>query len=492
MWCCGESCTTRGSKTGNSSAKCEPREWLLNQFDYVGQSDSSAEQTCAGSNSAVYNYMKEQVFAAKPTTKFIPPGFLVGQQAACGRRPRSISVWIKTGFAGASETAVATGAEEAGQSYNIRVVSCYVGVFGYNKDHTTTRPSVCDNTWHHVMATYDGKTNVVYVDGEVAGTKDLSLDTKCGAGVLGDRIPDNYAGGQDYWRGSIKDLQIFSVALDRKEVRRIMGEIKHDVTCSVQQVSDNFPTAPKPESAGRCKDMLLPMKVCEAYCRSLDSCKGFTYTKTGQCCPLKSLGSEFLYEPANRVGTFSYTCELPAAVAVLERDVVSVVQQGCNAYITNPEQEWSSAMALCTNTTLGIVDPVSKNQYTGDALVGDVSSAYSLTGVVPAVLPQFGEGLLKFSDSEWLGSPCAYFQGQYWDQATQTDSLVVEQSGCNVTLTNPDSIWGSTEGTAEGKMISVQFGKNTMTGLMQPDLKQVWFGEGSNLWIRTTLPSFIK
>merc|ERR1719265_156133 len=111
---------------------------MINQFDYVGQGDSSLEQTCAGSSSPVFSYMQEQVFVERG--RYAPPGF----QAVCKSKPRTLSVWIKTSYTGGgAQTAVATGAEEDGKAYNIRTVNCQVGVMGYNRDHTTTLFPVC-------------------------------------------------------------------------------------------------------------------------------------------------------------------------------------------------------------------------------------------------------------------------------------------------------------------------------------------------------------
>jgi hypothetical protein len=76
------------------------------------------------------------------------------------------------------------------------------------------------NQWYHTAATYDGTTQITYIDGEEVASEALS-----GAMVTN----DNYLGigfredSPHYWRGMLDDMAVFSRALSAEEVNQIMN-----------------------------------------------------------------------------------------------------------------------------------------------------------------------------------------------------------------------------------------------------------------------------
>ena len=73
--------------------------------------------------------------------------------------------------------------------------------------------------WHHTAATYDGKTQITYIDG-----KEVSKGA-----ISGKMVPnDNYLGigfreaSPHYWKGMLDDMAVFKRALSADEVTDIM------------------------------------------------------------------------------------------------------------------------------------------------------------------------------------------------------------------------------------------------------------------------------
>ncbi len=83
--------------------------------------------------------------------------------------------------------------------------------------------------WHHVVATYDGKTIKMYVDGVLAGVQEFdtyrALHPYEGQtlyiGAKNKNVnPDSYPG--DYMFGSLDDLRVYSYAIDEATVRSLV------------------------------------------------------------------------------------------------------------------------------------------------------------------------------------------------------------------------------------------------------------------------------
>ena len=80
--------------------------------------------------------------------------------------------------------------------------------------------AVDDDEWHHIAFTYDGKTKIIYVDGEV----DVEAPTGGSFGVFG---IDLFIGGTPTERpgnGLIDEAGIFNVPLDQKDIQLIMKD----------------------------------------------------------------------------------------------------------------------------------------------------------------------------------------------------------------------------------------------------------------------------
>lgn len=76
---------------------------------------------------------------------------------------------------------------------------------------------VIDGAWHHVVATYDGSTMRIYVDGSEDASTSASGDI-AGSSVAPLRISSNGRGNDDYFDGHIDEAALYDFALTATRV----------------------------------------------------------------------------------------------------------------------------------------------------------------------------------------------------------------------------------------------------------------------------------
>jgi parallel beta-helix repeat protein len=93
-------------------------------------------------------------------------------------------------------------------------------VSGTAGDFTYGVTPVNDGQWHHVGFVYDGKSNYLYVDGEVDATERSTGQINVSSYPLW--IGDNSQAPGMFWNGLIDDVMIFNRALRQMEIQVIM------------------------------------------------------------------------------------------------------------------------------------------------------------------------------------------------------------------------------------------------------------------------------
>ena len=88
--------------------------------------------------------------------------------------------------------------------------------------------NIADGQWHHVVATWDGSNQLVYVDGVLDGTTTYS---GTGGGQINDTdlpviigVTVNDGGGPRYFDGQIDDIYLYRSALVADEVLTLFNE----------------------------------------------------------------------------------------------------------------------------------------------------------------------------------------------------------------------------------------------------------------------------
>jgi hypothetical protein len=93
----------------------------------------------------------------------------------------------------------------------------YIYSGGWRWIYATTLPA--NNTWFHVLGTFDGSSLKIYVNGNLEGTIPFS-------GTINDvtsdvSIGNSYAGSSEYFNGIVDEVRIYNRALSEEEIKEL-------------------------------------------------------------------------------------------------------------------------------------------------------------------------------------------------------------------------------------------------------------------------------
>ncbi len=137
--------------------------------------------------------------------------------------PRTIALWIKVDTFEHDDEIVVWGNDVTAQKSAIALKSIpeqggpTVFFWGFFTDIVSDTTMDTD-TWYHVAFTFDGTTGTLYLDGEVVGTAELTLNTP---DVTEFRIGSGLDGAGDSFAGDVDDLLIYGRALSAGEVAEL-------------------------------------------------------------------------------------------------------------------------------------------------------------------------------------------------------------------------------------------------------------------------------
>jgi hypothetical protein len=129
--------------------------------------------------------------------------------------PRSFSAWFKTTDANFRYVG-GWGSSGTDRDFSIGVSSTQIGVIGYSDDHYFSVSGLNNGVFHQVVATYDGTTITVYVDGASVGTATFTglLNTVTTAGLV---IGADFQGSAP-WNGTLDEVAVYPTALSAATV----------------------------------------------------------------------------------------------------------------------------------------------------------------------------------------------------------------------------------------------------------------------------------
>ena len=141
-----------------------------------------------------------------------------------GLSPRSISMWMKTEGSSGYLTALGYGTT-FGDLYAANLVlvndTGNIYVVRWGSDITSTGTQVSDNSWHHVVYTYDRATAIgsVYVDGSLIVTATQAINTVPVGNFFIGADPTTWA--LPKFVGALDDVRIYDKALLLEEIAEI-------------------------------------------------------------------------------------------------------------------------------------------------------------------------------------------------------------------------------------------------------------------------------
>ena len=130
----------------------------------------------------------------------------------------TISTWVKVSNSDASKTIIdARDANDDG--IRIFVTSGEVVTYQLNTSDITSGSAISVGEWHHIVATYDGATQSLYIDGSLVSnaTTEQEISTTTNA-EIGAR---NFSDRANEFLGKIDELAIWNRALEPEEVTKI-------------------------------------------------------------------------------------------------------------------------------------------------------------------------------------------------------------------------------------------------------------------------------
>jgi RHS repeat-associated protein len=132
-----------------------------------------------------------------------------------GASVRSFETWMKQGGDGALMGYGASGT--ASQIY-LYVINGNQLTFdqGGNAQSFTAPYAIENNTWHHVVATYDGANATMYLDGQSLGSKAVAVNTTSGSALVVGRNPWC---GCFYNSGTLDEVAVYGAALSASQVQ---------------------------------------------------------------------------------------------------------------------------------------------------------------------------------------------------------------------------------------------------------------------------------
>ncbi|MGA1824326.1 MAG: LamG domain-containing protein [bacterium] len=132
---------------------------------------------------------------------------------------RALCLWFKTPrVSTAQQLAELRQAIAPGGIFGLKI-STNNNLFFYDYEHDfDTGVNVCNNTWHHVTATYDGKNATVFIDGKFTKSEALSLSP----GNNSFSLSRPYGSGKlPYFKGLIDEVAVFNRTLSENEIQHI-------------------------------------------------------------------------------------------------------------------------------------------------------------------------------------------------------------------------------------------------------------------------------
>jgi hypothetical protein len=147
----------------------------------------------------------------------------------------SISLWVKSSSTGTTMMMFQSGSDTFGNSIGFYrgsagIVDFLIGIGGTSASYIRYSSEIFDGTWKHLVATYDGSAQILYIDGSPVSTtkigSNVPTSTVSTAGTS-PHIASNISNSLNV-HGKIDDFAIFNSALTAGEVASIYSNSIYD------------------------------------------------------------------------------------------------------------------------------------------------------------------------------------------------------------------------------------------------------------------------
>jgi len=142
-----------------------------------------------------------------------------------GNAARTLAVWMSTDDLSTSDYHVLAnwGQGVALRRYGLALIGS-AALFTAELVGVDLRTPIVSGRWHLVVATYDGTTVEVFLDGNSAGTGAIALNTMGQQLVLGRAVLDLDASARQFYTGLLDDVRVYDRALTPGEILGLYHE----------------------------------------------------------------------------------------------------------------------------------------------------------------------------------------------------------------------------------------------------------------------------
>jgi hypothetical protein len=151
--------------------------------------------------------------------------------------PQSIALWFKGSTNGANQNflVMANPTSASAVQLGFRGSNLIAWNWGGNTLVSTAAPS--NNAWHHVVYTYDGESDSIYVDGVLKATS-TTAPHQTGTPTVG--YLGTYSPGNEMFTGSLDDVRVYTRALSTVEISILSGGGSPSAVAGNHTFSDAF------------------------------------------------------------------------------------------------------------------------------------------------------------------------------------------------------------------------------------------------------------
>ena len=162
----------------------------------------------------------------------------------------TISTWVNTTAGDVYGGVVTkqdriTGSTWLGYTHDLYGISAGAYVRGVGSVETAGRNPVNDGKWHHIVASSDGATLSIYIDGKLAGSGLLSGSTDLPSALLIigaelETAADGTVSAPSPFSGLMDEVEIWTYALDPYDIAHMYTDVMTDDTVCVNQIGLDY------------------------------------------------------------------------------------------------------------------------------------------------------------------------------------------------------------------------------------------------------------
>jgi hypothetical protein len=111
---------------------------------------------------------------------------------------------------------------------------------GNHSDNLFASIQIPTNSWTAFVATYDGLTKKIYINGTLNVSISYTFPSNWGTGFIGEGIGGNFAGQAETFDGVIDDIRIYNRALSANEVQQLYASESQPIVGLIKAVKPSF------------------------------------------------------------------------------------------------------------------------------------------------------------------------------------------------------------------------------------------------------------